>query len=48
MFAGVGEPAECQGSRTTASDEHVTGAKYPKHFKKVIEENDYLLHIKSP
>jgi len=31
---GVGEPA---------SDEHVTDAKYPEHFKKTIEENDFVL-----
>lgn len=31
---GVGEPA---------SDEYMTDAKYPKHFKKAVEENDVVL-----
>ena len=26
-----------------ASDEHVTDAKYPEHFKKAVVENDNIL-----
>lgn len=32
---GVGEPA---------SDEYVTDANYPEHFKKAVVENDCVLH----
>jgi hypothetical protein len=32
----VGEPA---------SDEYVTDAKYPEHFKKAVDENDCVLQL---
>ena len=28
-----------------ASDEYVTDAKYPEHFKKAVEENTVLLQV---